>query len=538
MVLQWTMSTDQNGRALFGNPHLIAAQPTILYVRYTPLNVDSTLPASWGYANGGTLFVQSYDSNFETALPGTSALINVNGAFDAPAEVTAATGATAPSYDPDASIPCLINGGCANATTWVRQLMDQRGATMAVVDYVRAVQPHYDEIPVGSGNLVIAQPSVTVSTRQVNFNGCNSATYYNAGQFNMLLDSTVSRFLVGMDGQYVPFQDVTLPQQSPSQAYSGTVTVASQYLSTINSYVINPTDPTNPLLMATSALPTGSTIAALTSTGFPVMLQVYNKSPHITTAKNNLQAYVYTACDVRNGLIQFAAGWQDYGANMSVSTWTPTIERYTTGITFTKGTPATQVIKTTIDPSVAACSGTATYDGNSSITVSMSSNCTDGMQLLYGNLIANAPNQTSVSSFQNNGLGSLFSQYCPSGTTYGSVTGDTWPLETYTEPSGGGTSQAYFQTPTTLTGCTYDARTGLDIGYYTLQTYGPTAGGNFPVYSGGTTYVPWAGICSPATDTPVFFGEKGSYSNGNYNNVYYTERTCVKPALSTWTVSW
>ena len=215
-LLVWTMSTDQDGRLMFGNPQLVTPKPKTLYVVYTPLKVDDSLPSDWAYPNAGTLFVQTRDESF-LAMPGTDQRIDVLGAFDEPVEEVAAgeSPEAAAAFRMDGNVPCLMDHsrpGCTN-TISVRSLMDERGAYMAVVDYMRKVQPVYDESPVGSGNFV-PRTSLVVSERKISYDGCASATYFNRGSYGFELQSRSTRFLVSVDGQFGPVGEAQKTEQS------------------------------------------------------------------------------------------------------------------------------------------------------------------------------------------------------------------------------------------------------------------------------------------------------------------------------------
>lgn len=519
-LLLWTMSTDQNGRALYGDPKIVAPKPKVLYVVYTPLKVDDNLPATWQYPNAGTLFVQVRDEEF-AVVPGTDERIDVHGAFDEPTEIAAPGDdpEEAPAFAQDAALPCLMNNqtaGCDASLPSVRTLMSERGATMAIVDYVRKVQPVYDESPAGSGNLV-ARQSLVISERKVSYNGCSDVTYSNKGSFGFLLATNMSRYLMSPDGTYGPMAQTQTTEQSPTQSYEGTVTVQGDQVASLAGYVINPVNPTSPVLVPLTSLNVQS-LAGLAVSGSASSTLLYRTSPYVVTGVNRLNVHLYTGCNLANGTISFSAGWQWDGADASAN-WQPAVNRFTQGVVFTKGKPQSLTISSTEEPAFhAPCYGTATYDGAKTISLAMNGNCAYGDELLNGNPVYGSVGDGEggsgfnwvVVGRNNDGLASLFDSYCPSGTTYGTTTG-------MLEQKVG--NQSTWQN-VSASGCLYSS---------TPQTYTYYSDGDGG--GGWTEGVRWT--CA-ADDTVI-------YDQYQYNgDIVYaiSSAVCVKRPTSTWTVRW
>lgn len=550
-LLIWSMSTDHRGRAMFGNPKIVPPKPKTLYVVYTPLTVDDNLPSEWKYPNAGTLFVQTRDENF-AVLPGTDERIDVQGAFDESPEMIAAGDdpEAASAFNPNSKINCLMDHtkpGCTN-TISVRSLMDERGATLAVVDYIRKVQPVYDEVSPG---VLVPQVTLNIDTRRVNYSGCSDATYYNHGSYGYRLLSGVTRFLVGPDGEYSPIGESQLEQQSPTKVYEGMVTVPSPQLPLLPSHVINPASPNSPQLVAVSELPISS-LAGLQETGEQQSVIAYNVSPQLAVRvypqflapTQPRQVHVYLACDGPNNTLKFSAGFQDVGVDERVD-WSTTVNQYTTGATFVRGQPASKAISTIAVPGYGyACTGTVSYNGSNSVSFNLSEDCPGGKSLHYGNiytddlsvLYANYdPND--FQRYAHNGLRSLVPGYCPAGSYYGTVGGDMWKKTWYGSGSLGGGTWATEMVASSKTGCVYDDRTGLNIDYYQLKEEGPHD--QMQVPSGfGMRDSPWTGSCPDNNDFPLFNALNGTpaeVSYGYYPPASYTRRTCVKVPLPTWT---
>lgn len=528
-LLLWTMSTDQNGRLIFGNPKIVPDRPKTLYVVYTPLAIGEGLPTTWTYPNAGTLFVQTRDDNF-TPLPGTNELINVGGTFDEATDITTTEGESGVAFNPDSKIPCLMNHvlpGCSN-TVSVRSLMDARGASAAVVDYVRKIQPVFNEVPIGSGNLV-AEATIRINERTVSLNGCAEATYYNKGEFGFKLNSTVTRFLLSPEGDYAAVGEVQNTEISPTTPYEGTLVIKAVDISKLPGLVINPLNPTSPLLMDVTKLPITPPLAAVEMKGSFQEALINSVTGHLSTGLNNLAAHAYVGCDGATGLIQFSAGWQDIGVNSAIN-WLPDVNRYSKGVVFTKGIPESLPIYSREDPKQGYCSGTAFYNGVKSITLNMNNNCAYGDNLIHGNY------QYGVSGtpeYAEDGLISLFPRFCPAGTRYAAVTGDMWiPGENFGES---GTANSIRQV--SIAGCVYDDKSGLLVTTYELMPYGPLpANCN---NNGDGSCQRDLGSCPSSGDYVVFTDSFFANMGGdNQNEKTYTARSCVRKPSSTWTLSW
>lgn len=565
-LLLWTMSTDQNGRLIYGKPKLVPPKPRTLYIVYTPLTVEDGLPPDMNYPNAGTLFVQTRDENFEV-VPGTDEYITHNGVFDEDTKSFPVDNPDTPDVDESlnysdnieyaSKVNCLMTG--CGTTGWpftVQQLMDARGASLAVVEYVHKLKPAYNTEPDANGNYVPISNRLVIDKRVVTYNGCNDPTYYNKGHYGFSLRSSLTRYIVSPTGQYAPIAEkegeAVAVDASKDRAYEGTVTVASKDISKLPSYVINPANPTSPLLVPVSSLTiSDGGLAALEINGDTAPVTIYRTTGYLPTGANKLNAHVFMQCSVDSPVIKFSAGWQDTSANASVN-WQQQVNRYTMGTTFTKGTAESKTVWTREDPAQSICYGTASYDGDRTITLSMSDNCAYGTTLLhgqpdtaeetgtwgwYGARYYTNPytNQAYNYGYEENALGSLFPSACPSGMPYGQVTGEVWSVAWIGTWDGGYQSSLNSRT---LTGCVNDSRTGLRIPHRDLLVYGPTAGGSSGWGQDGYSWG-WTGVCPDGADRPVFTARSGTMGwDGDDSNVYYTARSCVKKPVSTWTLSW
>lgn len=501
-LLVWSMNTDQNGRLLFGNPVIVPPRPKTLYVVYTPLAMEKGLPSDWKYPNAGTLFVQTRDENY-VPIPGTDERIDVNGAFDEPAEVLGATSDSAPAHDADGALACLMDnnsGGCPTSIS-VRSLMDDRGANMAVVDYLRKVQPVYDE---GADGELLPQGKLEITKREVQFNGCADVLYYNEGNYLFQLQSTATRYLVTASGSYGAVGESTFTETSPSVSYTGQVVVQSADIPKLNDFAINPVDPTNPTLVAVSDL-AAKTVAPVGTTGNPRGTLLYSTSGYITTGSNYLSTHLYVGCDMSRGTLAVSAGWQDVGSDVSAN-WTPNVNAYSIGTEFLKGTPSGGAVYTREDARHSYCSGSVSYDGNRTISLSMSSGCPWGDELLNGNVMY-ADGITASRRYD--GLGSLFPQYCSVGSA-GGASGES-PM-----PSG--------MVGNSRWGCVYGAASGLAMPLASVKS-----GAENPCGSSAHSNIFFGRV-----DTPPVVGAPP----GTLPTTTYSGKACVAASTPTWSRGW
>lgn len=552
-LLLWTMSTDQNGRLIYGKPKLVPPKPKTLYIVYTPLTVEDGLPPDMNYPNAGKLFVQTRDEGFGV-VPGTDEYISHNGVFDEDTKSFPVDNPDTPDVDESlnysdnieyaSKVKCLMTDGCGaiNPSTGkplsVQQLMDDRGASLAVVEYVHKLKPAYNTEPDANGNYVPISNRLVIDKRVVTYNGCNDPTYYNKGHYGFSLRSSLTRYIVSPTGQYAPIAEkegeAVALDASKDRVYEGTVTVASKDVAKLAAYVINPAQPTSPTLVPVSSLTISDNgLAPLETVGSTAPMTIYRTSGYIPTGANRLNTHLFMQCSVDSPTIKFSAGWQDVSANASVN-WQPRVNRYTMGATFTKGKAQTLTISSTEEPNLhGPCYGTASYDGDHTIVVNMSNNCAYGNQLLFGNYA-----DLYGTRYALDGLGSLFPPACPAGSLPASATGDVWQ-QTYT---GGGDSFGTVNSLSrqTVSGCVYDSLAGISVPRQMLLYYGPTAGGSNG--SGWDTYSwPWTGVCPDPADTPVFTASTGGVvwsGDSDTDTTTYTARSCVMRPPSSWTLTW
>jgi hypothetical protein len=258
MKLVWQLAVSDTGRGLYGAPRLIDADPTYVYVTYTPKSVATGLPSSWAYSGAGIL---KWQLRKRDGTPQTSwASVDTNGAYDAP---------TSNGVDIDFGLKCLADKssslGCPTAYIDTKTLITNTASMGAIIDYVRQVAPVYDSTIDASSGATIQTPRVSVSidTRTLTPTDCTNTTYRNTGSYGFTLNSNVDRYTVNEDMTTPQFvQRFTSTSTSPTSSYD--LTVSTTLSSTLlQSQVINPFD-TSAGLVAVSVVPYLTYLAPLT----------------------------------------------------------------------------------------------------------------------------------------------------------------------------------------------------------------------------------------------------------------------------------
>ncbi len=263
--LVWTMVIDAGGRAFYGNPRLHDEHPLLLYALYTPKSVAQGLPASWAYPDAGALKYQLVDQRMEPQTAFT--VVDTGGAFDEPGDLSGGP------VDPDALLKCLVDRasspGCPAGYPDVRGLIDQSGASGAMLDYVRTLKPLYDsvETPPGSGEFEhSARVSLQIDSRKVELSGCGNIRYTNQGAYGFALQEATDRFYVSAEGTYAQVNRFTQTRLSPTQSYSKQTSVPRSAYATLAQYIISPAEQDSSLL-AVSEVPNLVSLAPLSVSG-------------------------------------------------------------------------------------------------------------------------------------------------------------------------------------------------------------------------------------------------------------------------------
>lgn len=263
-TIYWDFFTDQNGRGAFGDAKLVPPNPKVLYVTYTPLQVDKDLPSTWAYADAGVVKYQLRNMEFQ---PLTAwATVDVGGAYDVPQTDT---------QNANTGVACLMdatNPGCTFAAVDVKRLLDSTGATLAVVDYTRRVEPVWVTQPDGTQ---VPQMSTKIDTRDVSYTGCTDTSFRNTGTFGYTLSTRMGRYMANSTGspRVVNFQQLNEysgTSLSPTQSYDYSLKVNRSDVNSLGSYGIDPVK--GGALLAITDIPGLISVAPINVLNTPVSL--------------------------------------------------------------------------------------------------------------------------------------------------------------------------------------------------------------------------------------------------------------------------
>lgn len=263
MRLVWQIIIADSGRALYGDPKVIDGDPTVVYMLYTSKAVATGLPASWAWPDAGKL---QWQLRRLDGTPVTSmTTIDTAGAFDEPAT----------DGDPDWGVKCLtdftVDATCPKTFTSAKSLVEQTSSMGAIVDYVRMVQPVYDEVPdpaAPSETAYVPRMSLSYDQREVSYTACAVGTYRNAGRYGFTLSTIVDRYMVAEGGSKPLLANrFTGTSISPTQTFDRSVPVTLKS-SALQPLVISPFDQSSSLVSYLT-LPGVTYIAPLTVPSVP-----------------------------------------------------------------------------------------------------------------------------------------------------------------------------------------------------------------------------------------------------------------------------
>lgn len=275
-TIHWDFFTDVKGRGAFADAKIVAAEPKTLYVVYTPLRVSSDLPDNWALDGAGSVKYQLRDVQFEPLTPWVT--VNVGGAYD-----TLESGLETR----DGGLTCLMdttNSGCTASSVDVKNLMDRTGAALSVVDYVRRVEPEYQDQPDGTR---VPKMTATLATRELNYSGCTPPTFRNTGNLEYTLKSTVARYLARTTGtpvkvEYEQIQEFAGTYLSPAFSYDLSLEVPRRDTVGLSLKAIDPVQK-NQLMQ----------LADIPGLQYPVSAIKINGDPHATIGATSGATWQY-----------------------------------------------------------------------------------------------------------------------------------------------------------------------------------------------------------------------------------------------------
>lgn len=225
MKLTWSVTVTDGGQVVAGDPKVVDADPTIVYLVYTSLAVEAGLPAGWKWTDGGSL---QWQLRRRDGTPTTNwAAVNTGGAFDERDD------------DSEAMIRCLADrsrGACPSGYVDARTLMEDTASVASIIDYVRKVAPQYDEQTDSSGQTLYApRMAMSYDQRTLLRSSCSAGTYRNAGRIGYTLKTTIDRYQL-FESQTVAARINRFESESisPTQTFDVSASISNGFTSLSN----------------------------------------------------------------------------------------------------------------------------------------------------------------------------------------------------------------------------------------------------------------------------------------------------------------
>lgn len=259
MRLVWSVTLTDDGKVLIPDAKIVDPDPTIIHLTYTSSDATAELPEAWRHFDAGILTWQlkKADGTELTA----KVRISTSGAFNGVVD------------DPDRMVNCLANrefhAACPKTFVDAKTLMADTSSGSAIIDYVRKLEPAYEEMTVGGESNYRPKFSVSVDLREYDRASC---TYRNKGRVGALLTTTVDRYSYVSNADQVQFNNrFTRHDVSPEHQYDLTSAVEDASVS-LASRVIDPISKDAPII-PTSSLPELVYMAPVTTPSNLIMQQ-------------------------------------------------------------------------------------------------------------------------------------------------------------------------------------------------------------------------------------------------------------------------
>lgn len=235
MRLVWSVTVTDDGKVLIPDPKIVDPDPTLIHMTYTSSDATAELPASWRHVDAGILTWQLKKPD-GTELT-TRVRISTGGAFN---DVAA---------DPERMVNCLAkrasHSSCPQSYPDATTLMGDTASASAIIDYVRKLEPAYEEQTLAGQATYRPRFSVSVDEREFDRASC---TYRNKGRVGALLNTTVDRYAFVADAPKATFVNrFTRQDVSPEHQYDLTRAVNDAAVS-LASLIIDPINTGNPII--------------------------------------------------------------------------------------------------------------------------------------------------------------------------------------------------------------------------------------------------------------------------------------------------
>ena len=244
-AIAFSGTVDISGRPLYGVPKIVDPDPTVLEAIYVPLKALDGMPPTWQYPNAGQLRYRILNKRFEPLTDWKA--IQTNGAFDEDPKST----------NLNSKLNCLMDRrypACVGPTD-IKKLLDDTGATFSVVDYVRRLEPEYEEQPNGD---LVAVGAISVDARI-----WDCTNYINKGFFGYKLTMRAERYLTKSTTTLLGYDLLAqfgTKSISPTEPYTKSVPISALGGANPSGFVINPNPGMNDLWRTSDPIATKSII--------------------------------------------------------------------------------------------------------------------------------------------------------------------------------------------------------------------------------------------------------------------------------------
>lgn len=225
-AISFNVTIDNKGRTIYGNPKITDPDPVVVEIIYTPLRPAEGLPSGWKYPDAGKIKYRLID--MQNVPKSDWMYVDTGGAFDEDLSDTGSRDEDA--RDTDSKLKCFVDlryPGCSGPVD-VRGLIDRTGATFAMVDYVRRLEPDYEEVPgtadeYGDAELR-AKGALSVDARIY-----DCVNYINRGHFGFVLTMRAEKYIVHPSEELLTYQLIEQfggKTLSPTEPYEKTMPVS------------------------------------------------------------------------------------------------------------------------------------------------------------------------------------------------------------------------------------------------------------------------------------------------------------------------
>jgi hypothetical protein len=472
MKLRWFLVLAPGGRVITSEPQVVDEDPAVVHMIYYSKAVGKSLPASYGWADGGLLKWQLRRYDGTPLTPWVTE--DTAGAYDSSERDS--------EWGPRCLAAAQTLMGCVSGFSTAQSLMVANASRKSVIDYVRAVDVAYT--PSGNGE---STPDVKISfdLRQYTRISCTAGSYRCAGSVGFTVVEALDRYTLS-DTETVPTKINSirgLNSSRPLATFDVNLAV-SEKPAAIDAYVLNPFE-LPVALVAKTALP-GITYMAGLQVEMPPTEGEFTCPPDSQVVGNQC---VKTQ------------------SSPAIETYSCPDGSFTSGKTCTNITSTPAAANATYScPNGGTLTGTSCYVAGTSYgaTGSVSYSCADGSTPVGGTCKSNTSTPaTATTTYSCPSGGTLSGSTCSIASTSYAATGSV----SYSCADGstpvGSTCKSNTSTPATAT-TTYSCPSGGTLTgtscYVAGTSYAATGSVSYSCADGST---PVGGTCKSNTSTPA-----------------------------------